>query len=85
MEYHRKQHNQISKAAQIQKMCDHLQKDWEKLAGEPVKVEFINTTYYGLCSELASLRILKAYRKVSKADCGYSENLKSHYFRLETE
>ncbi len=59
--------------------------NWENISKEVVKVEFISGTLYGYCTELASLRLLKAYRGTDKSDCGYSENLETHYFRLETD
>jgi len=61
-----------------------IKKDWEHTAKESIDVQLINNTFYGFCSEIASLRLLKKYRNSIKADCGFSDNLKSFYFRLET-
>lgn len=63
---------------------NRVKTDWENTATESVDVQLINDTFYGFCSELASLRLLKAYRSTDKADCGYSDNRKTFYFRLET-
>jgi hypothetical protein len=62
-----------------------VNRDWNKLAGETVRVEVIKRTFYAFGTELASLRLLKAHRNYPQADSGYSENLKTFYFRLETE
>lgn len=62
-----------------------LQDDWRIIAKEDVKVEFISGTYYGFCSELAALRLEHKYGTSSgKVAAGYSANLKSYYFKLET-
>lgn len=63
---------------------EKVKKDWEKIAKEEIDVQLIRSTFYCFCSELASLRLLKAYRNTEKADCGHSDNLKSFYFSLET-
>ena len=61
-----------------------LKSDLERIAKEEITIEVIDTTIFAYCSELASLRMLKAYRKADNADCGYSENLNTYYFTLET-
>lgn len=66
-------------AAQIARTAS----DWTRSAGEKVNVEQIGSGLYGFTSESGSLRLLKQYRTVAKADCGFSVNLNSHYFVLE--
>lgn len=66
-----------------QRQIEATQKDLENICKENVQLEVICETIYAYCSELASLRLLKAYRKSENADAGYSENLKTFYFRLE--
>lgn len=61
---------------------ERLSKEWSSIAKEKIEVEVIKDSIYAFCSELASLRLLKKYRLSSNADCGYSENLKTFYFRL---
>lgn len=58
------------------------QRDWEKIAGEPVQVEYLKGAVIGLCSELGALRLEHKYRK-SDAKAGYSSNLGSWYFEIE--
>jgi hypothetical protein len=62
-----------------------MKKDFAELSGEAGTVEFFANTFYFFGSELATLRLLKAYRNVARADCGYSQNLGKFYFRLETD
>lgn len=66
-------------AAQIARLAH----DWKCIASETVEVEQIGGAFYGFASEIATLRLLKAYRTVELADCGYSENLGRFFFRLE--
>lgn len=61
-----------------------VKKDWSIMAGEKIDVNQINNTLYGFGSELATLRLLKAYRYADKARQGYSENLGTFYFALDT-
>lgn len=65
-------------AAQIARLAQ----DWKRIASETVEVEQIGNTFYGFASELATLRLLKAYRTTDAADCGFSENLGRFFFRL---
>jgi hypothetical protein len=58
-------------------------RDVSALAREEMEVEYISGTYYCFGSELATLRLLKLYRKSEKADQGFSHNLKKFYFRIE--
>jgi hypothetical protein len=63
-----------------------LKKEWELITKEEINFDFIEETgtFYAFGSELASLRLLKEYRNAKGADCGYSKNLKMHFFRLQT-
>lgn len=64
---------------------ERTKQDWMLIANEGVSVEFVKGTIYGFCSELAALRLAYKYRHSGdKAAAGYSENVKSWYFRLET-
>ena len=54
-----------------------------KYAGEAVTVEQITGAVYVFASELATLRIFKKYCDSKNISQGYSENLKTHYFRIE--
>lgn len=58
--------------------------EFERRAGEKLTVENIGGTLYAFGSELATLRLLKAYRDCGeRAAASYSDNRESHYFRLE--
>ena len=61
-----------------------VKKDWEVIAKETLDIKIIDDTIYAFCSEIASLRLLKAFRNTDKADCGFSVNTGNFYFRLET-
>ena len=58
--------------------------EFKRRAKEPLEVEYIKGSYYGYGSELATLRLWKAYGGGSnkKVDQGYSSNLRTFYFRL---
>jgi hypothetical protein len=61
-----------------------VQAEFSRHAGETVRVEDVSGTFYAFGSELATLRLLKVYRNCGdRADAGYSDNMESHYFRLE--
>jgi len=62
-----------------------VQKDWGKITKEKITVEYICGVLYGFGSELATLRLLKEYKNSESAYCGYSKNMKSFYFRLDTK
>jgi hypothetical protein len=69
-------------AAQIKKTAAVF----SEIAGETVKVELVAGAYYALGSELATLRLWRGYNRVqfnSKTQQGYSENLKTWFFRLD--
>lgn len=72
------------KLAASEQQTKRVSDDWKHIAGEPVEVEDVNGTFYGYCSELGTLRLFKKYHHLGdKANTGYSENMKKHYFRLE--
>ncbi len=60
-----------------------LEHYWSKEAGEQVDVALISDCYYGFCSELGTLRLLKLYREIKQFSCGYSINKKTHFVVLE--
>ena len=53
-------------------------KDWSAIASEPVSVEIIKGKLFAFGSELACLRLFKAF--MGKARCEYSKNLKTWVF-----
>ena len=61
-----------------------INNDFEKIAEHTGCTEIVCGCLYHYTAEIGTLRLLKKYRMNEKADCGYSENLKSYYFRLET-
>ena len=65
------------------RQIESTKRDLERISKENVTIEVICDTIYAYCSELASLRLLKAYRKAENADCGFSEDLNTFYFRIE--
>jgi hypothetical protein len=58
-------------------------KDWNRIAGETVEVEQVGSAMYAYGSELATLRLLKAFRETSAARQNYSANLETWYFCIE--
>ncbi len=58
--------------------------DFEKYAKEELELKELGGAVYAFGSELACLRLFYVYRNSNRADSGFSENLKSWYFRLET-
>ena len=59
-------------------------KDWSDLAGENVTVENIKGTYYAFGSEVACLRLAYKFRRCGdRVAFGFSENMKTWYFRME--
>ena len=53
-------------------------------AKEPVRVAFFTSAYWAFGSELATLRLLAKYRDCKQVRHGFSENLSSFYFVMET-
>lgn len=59
--------------------------EFEIHAKETLEVKSLGGALYALGSELACLRLAQKYRHCGdRADSGFSLNLKSWYFRLET-
>jgi hypothetical protein len=59
--------------------------EFEKHAKETVEVQELGGTLYVYGSELACLRLFYVYRHCGdRAQVGYSFNMKTWYFRLET-
>jgi hypothetical protein len=59
--------------------------EFEKHAKETLELKELGGALYAFGSELACLRLAKAYRFCGDlAASGFSENMKSWYFRLET-
>jgi len=59
--------------------------EFEKYAKETLELKELSGAIYALGSELACLRLFYTYRNCGdRAVTGFSENLKSWYFRLET-
>ncbi len=59
--------------------------EFEKHAKETLELKELGGAIYAFGSELACLRLFYVYRNCDdRAASGFSENLKSWYFRLET-
>lgn len=59
--------------------------EFEKYAKEELELKELGGAVYAFGSELACLRLFYVYRNCGdRAASGFSENLKSWYFRLET-
>ena len=66
-------------------MIKRVTQEFEKYTkDEKITVENIGGAYYAFGSELATLRLLKAYRNTKTARQDWSENLGEWYFVLET-
>lgn len=66
---------------------ERLIKDWSIVAGEAVTVEQIGAAWYGFCSELGALRLFfhfNACVRNERTKAGWSDNMKTWYFRIET-
>lgn len=53
------------------------------ITGGVARVEQIGCALYAFGSELATLRLLKAYGMTDRTAQGYSQNLSAYFFRLE--
>ena len=60
-------------------------REFLRIAGASGTTELVSGVFYFYSTELAVLRLLKAYRTVEKAHANFSVNLSTHYFRLETD
>jgi len=59
--------------------------EFDKHAKETLEVRDIGGAIYAFGSELACLRLFYVYRNSGdRANSGFSDNLKTWYFRLET-
>lgn len=61
---------------------------FERIAKECVEVEQVCATVYGFASELACLRLFREYNRMERVlstNMGYSENMQSWYFCIETQ
>jgi hypothetical protein len=59
--------------------------EFEKHAKETLELKELGGSVYAFGSELACLRLFYVYRNCGdRAASGFSENLKTWYFRLET-
>ena len=62
----------------------HEAQRFATVAGEEIGVQFMDGALYVFGSELATLRILMLYRSNQNARHGFSKNLQTHFFCLET-
>jgi len=62
---------------------NRVQRDWERVAKEPMELEWIKGALYGFGSELAVLRLFHHYRRSPNARAQYSGNRRSWVFSLE--
>ena len=74
---------------QIMKLTTNKLKEmkayWETMTKEEIEINFHGGVFACLCSELGTLRLLKAYRYAGdKISQGFSENTGNYYFSLET-
>ena len=58
------------------------EKEYASIAGEYVKVEYVSGTLYAFCSELGTLRL---FRKMPNMRQGFSENMNTFFFCVETK
>jgi hypothetical protein len=64
---------------------DKAKVEFEKHAKETLDLKELGGALYAFGSELACLRLSKVYRHCGdRAASGFSENMKTWYFRLET-
>lgn len=63
---------------------ERLTQDWIAITKEPVTISVIGDAVYAFGTELATLRLLYAYRfSVDTTDAGFSTNLNTFFFRLD--
>jgi hypothetical protein len=68
---------------QLPHFLKRVQKDWEKISGETMDVEYIKGTVYGYGSELAVLRLYHKYKNPAKTRTFFSQNLSTWVFTLD--
>lgn len=63
-----------------------VQRDWTRVANEPIEVEAIGGAIYAFGSELACLRLFYHYRycDMNKIRTQFSKNLQKWYFSLDS-
>jgi len=67
-------------------LANRVKSDWQYLAKETVRVEYIKGTYYGYSSELGCLRLLNHYHQMGSAKnvrTFFSVNLETWVFALD--
>lgn len=70
-------------------LVNKTKKEFDKIAGEKVEVDYISGAIYGYCSELGTYRLFLKYTNKGKNnpggkfDYGKSKNLNKFYFRME--
>ena len=62
-----------------------VKQEWERYAKEPLEIRFSSGVYDAFGSELATLRLLKAFRNSKKASQEYSPVYKKHVFSLRVQ
>lgn len=55
-----------------------------KMAGESMHIRFSSGAFWAFGSELATLKLAKQYKDCDGTSQGYSVNLETHYFMLES-
>lgn len=61
-----------------------LEKEWGRVAKDPVDVDTSGDSIYGFTTELGALRLFYKFNqhdRTSTTDIGYSKNFNSWYFR----
>lgn len=71
---------QLDREIAESRLVHRAQREWSKLAGEPVEVELISGGLYALGSELAVLRLFYKFRHSKGVDAKFSKNLNSWAF-----
>lgn len=65
---------------------ERQKREWSLVAGEKIELEYINETLYAFGSELATLRLFKAYQfGIANGTIrqGFSANMNTYYFCLD--
>lgn len=69
---------------QIKRVTEDLMKIANTNSKEVGEVEFYDSAFWFFGSELAVLRLDNKFRYNKRASSGFSKNLNTHYFKLET-